>query len=115
MTKAKVLFICSECGGEHLRWQGKCQFCGAWNSLKEVSGPKSANLSEVKRPRKLSDISPNQKERLKSGIEEFDRVLGGGMVGGSVVLLSGSPGVGKSTLLLQVCGRSGQDKNVVYV
>ena len=115
MTKTKVLFICSECGGEHLRWQGKCAFCGAWNSLKEVSGPKSSSFSEIKKPRKLSDISPNQKARLMTGIEEFDRVLGGGVVGGSMVLLSGSPGVGKSTLLLQVCSKVGGDRNVVYV
>jgi len=115
VAKFKVLFICSECGGEHLRWQGKCQFCGAWNSLKEMSSAKSSSSAEPHRPRKLSEITSQKKERLQSGIEEFDRVLGGGLVGGSMVLLSGTPGVGKSTLLLQVCGAVGKEKNVVYV
>lgn len=117
MAKPKILFVCSNCGGEHLRWQGKCQFCGEWNTLREVASSKyQAASNEARKPKKLSEISlTNHDSRLKTGIEEFDRVLGGGIVGGSVVLLSGSPGVGKSTLLLQVAEKIGEKLPTVYV
>jgi len=116
MAKPKVVFVCSECGGEHLRWQGKCQFCGVWNTLKEVSSQKLVGSSrEARKPKKLSEISRTKTSRLKIGFEEFDRVLGAGMVSGSVVLLSGSPGVGKSTLLLQACGKIAEKNPVVYI
>ncbi|NIT03579.1 DNA repair protein RadA [Candidatus Saccharibacteria bacterium] len=116
MAKPKVVFVCSECGGEHLRWQGKCQFCGVWNTLREVTSGKSQVTSgERKKPQKLSKLGTSRAKRTEIGIGEFDRVLGGGLVGGSVVLLSGSPGVGKSTILLQSCGKIAKDSSVVYV
>ena len=116
MPKSKVLFICSECGGEHLRWQGQCQFCRAWNTLREVTSHKSQVTSgEERKPRKLSEISQTRVSRLLTGIGEFDRVLGEGIVPGSAVLLSGPPGIGKSTLLLQVAEKIGKKSPVVYV
>jgi len=115
VAKPKILFICSECGGEHLKWQGKCQFCGQWNTLKEFKSQKSVVSSEKKRPKRLSEISLTKVSKLKVGIDEFDRVLGGGLIPGSVILLSGAPGVGKSTLLLQVSGKVAKGASVVYV
>ena len=116
MPKPKVLFICSECGGEHLRWQGQCQFCREWNTLREVTSHKSQVTSgEARKPKKLSEISQTSVSRLTTGIGEFDRVLGEGIVPGSAVLLSGPPGIGKSTLLLQVAEKIGKNSPVVYV
>ena len=116
MPKSKVLFVCSECGGEHLRWQGQCQFCREWNTLKEVSNHKSGVSSgEPRKPKKLSEITQTAVARLTTGIGEFDRVLGEGIVPGSAVLLSGPPGIGKSTLLLQVAEKIGKKSPVVYV
>jgi DNA repair protein RadA/Sms len=115
MAKSKVLFVCSECGGEHFRWQGQCQFCQEWNTLKEVSSFKSQVSSEARKPKKISEIALTQTARLKTGIEEFDRALGEGIVPGSAVLLSGPPGIGKSTLLLQVAEKIGRKSPVVYV
>jgi DNA repair protein RadA/Sms len=119
VAKPKVVFVCSECGGEHLRWQGKCQHCGQWNTLKEVKTASSSatfgSSAERKKPQKLSKLAVSKSKRTNVGIEEFDRVLGGGMVEGSVLLLSGSPGVGKSTLLLQAAGKIAQNTPVVYI
>ncbi|MEX0587307.1 MAG: ATPase domain-containing protein, partial [Patescibacteria group bacterium] len=116
MPKSKVLFICSDCGGEHFRWQGQCQFCREWNTLKEVTAFKSVNsVTGPRKPKKLSEISQSAVSRIKTGIEEFDRTLGGGIVPGSAVLLSGPPGIGKSTLLLQVAEKIGKKSPVVYV
>lgn len=116
MAKPKIVFVCEKCGGEHLRWQGKCQFCGEWNSLKEVRGQESVVRSkEAKKAKKLSEITLTPVPKLKAGIEEFDRVLGGGFIPGGVILLAGAPGVGKSTLLLQVAGKVGKRQPVVYV
>lgn len=115
MPRSKILFVCAECGGEHFRWQGQCQFCREWNTLKEVSSFKSQVSSEARKPKKISEITLAQTARLQTGIEEFDRVLGGGIAGGSAILLSGPPGVGKSTLLLQVAEKIGKKSPVVYV
>src|SRR3972149_466009 len=116
MPKPKVLFICSECGGEHLRWQGQCQFCREWNTLGEVTSHKSQVTSgEARKPKKLSEISQTSVSRLTTGIGEFDRVLGEGIVPGSAVLLSGPPGIWKSTLLLQVALTIGTRKARVCV
>ena len=122
---AKSVFFCSECGNESPKWLGKCPACGAWNSYVEepkarekgVSGSVRRNLlPEAARPEKLKDISLSEEIRISTGLRELDRVLGGGVVEGSVILIGGDPGIGKSTLLLQICQRLGhQDKKILYV
>ncbi len=112
MAKSKSQFVCSECGYSSTRWMGKCPECNAWNSFVEESlnvGTDSAkakgarSLIKSTKPIKLSDITLDVEDRMMTGIEEFDRVLGGGIMRGSLVLIGGDPGIGKSTLLLQVC------------
>lgn len=116
MAKPKIIFVCEKCGGEHLRWQGQCQFCGEWNTLKEVKSVKSVTpVTEKKKARKISELTADGGKSSASGIKEFDRVLGGGFVPGGVILLAGAPGVGKSTLILQVAGKVGKKRSVVYV
>ncbi len=123
MAKAKNLFYCKECGTETTKWQGQCPGCGQWNTLMEapvVSTGKGktrsvAPFSRVE-PARMKDISLDREERLKTGLTEFDRVLGGGIVAGSLVLVGGDPGIGKSTLLLQMCRElSDQGQKVLYV
>lgn len=109
MAKVKTAFICQECGYQSARWLGKCPTCGKWNSLIEERLDIDINLGEERRlstakPSPISSIKPQPEERFLTGISEFDHVLGGGVVAGSLVLLAGSPGIGKSTLLLQVAG-----------
>ena len=121
-------FFCSECGAETIKWSGKCPNCGAWNSLKEssrVTGKKKKknkiaqlDFAPVERPvmEKLSDVEVEKRARVESRISEFDVTLGGGIVPGSVVLIGGEPGIGKSTLLLQIADRiAAEDLKVVYV
>lgn len=118
--KTKTAYVCNECGAEHMKWQGQCTACQAWNSLSRVSiGPvKEPGLgfagtrSEVKR---LAEVEPEEAVRLPTGFSELDRVLGGGLVAGSVVLMGGDPGAGKSTLLLQVCTGIAEQTEVLYV
>jgi DNA repair protein RadA/Sms len=125
MAKTKTAYVCSECGSDYAKWQGRCDDCGAWNTLSEfrVAGSSSkgnvsqfkgyaGSLSEVKT---LGDIDLSAMPRTSSGLEEFDRVLGGGMVPGSAVLIGGHPGAGKSTLLLQVLCRLAQQQSALYV
>ena len=106
MVKVKAIFICDKCGNETLTWAGKCFSCGSWNTLKEMRGLKSKDRRSSREtdsiPQKLKNISLKNQERIKTGIFEFDRVVGGGIVPGSLVLLAGNPGIGKSTLLLQI-------------
>src|SRR3989304_53898 len=106
MVKVKAIFICDKCGNETLTWAGKCFSCGSWNTLKEMRGLKSKDRRFSREtdsiPQKLKNISLKNQERIKTGIFEFDRVVGGGIVPGSLVLLAGNPGIGKSTLLLQI-------------
>lgn len=119
-NRARTAYVCTECGAEHMQWQGQCTACEAWNTLSRVSvGPiKEPGLgyagtqSQVKR---LSEVEAEDTARLPSGFAELDRVLGGGLVPGSVVLIGGDPGAGKSTLLLQVCTRLALDVPVLYV
>jgi len=118
--KKKTAFFCTECGAMHLRWQGQCKECGAWNSLQEekVVAPsrKSAMPSISAKAVLIPEISGEQDERIKSGVNEFDRTLGGGAVAGSALLIGGEPGIGKSSLLLQAAeGYSRQGINVLYV
>lgn len=122
MARSKTVYICSECGYECGKWNGKCPSCGSWNSLEEVESAVSVKTGSVRKIRNLSDkvlnlsdIDVNKDVRYKTGLEEFDRVLGGGLVKGSIVLLGGTPGIGKSTLLLQVCQHLGKNYSVLYV
>ena len=109
MAKAKTAFVCQECGYQSARWLGKCPTCGKWNSLVEerldidITSREERRLSTAK-PSPISSIKLQPEERFLTGISEFDHVLGGGVTAGSLVLLAGSPGIGKSTLLLQVAG-----------
>ena len=110
MAKEKIVFFCKECGYESTKWLGKCPGCNNWNSFVEEkiranSGGKSNTKYKVGEStvRKLSDIQNTEKNRLDTGYEELNRVLGGGLVEGSLVLLGGEPGIGKSTLVLQIC------------
>ncbi len=103
----RIVWVCSDCGGEHINWSGKCNYCGAWNTLKEVKDAPIAAYSQTKKiePVLLNQIKTDVKERLKSGIEDFDLTMGGGIVKGSVLLLGGQPGIGKSTLIWQVANK----------
>ena len=105
MAKTKTLFVCQACGGSSPKWQGQCPACQAWNtleeSLAETSNHRFQGLSKSVPRQKLLSIDAEDSPRLPTGIEELDRVLGGGLVAGGVVLLGGDPGIGKSTLLLQ--------------
>ncbi len=103
----KTAFVCTSCGAIHPRWQGQCRECGEWNSLAEEQIIKSARKSKntkIEKPQKLSEISLERFSGFKTGISEFDRVLGGSLLPGSSVLLAGEPGIGKSTLILQAAG-----------
>ncbi len=123
MAKTKTVFFCKECGNESPKWIGHCPGCGAWNSYVEESVVVGKNSKSAKdiispdkkaRPVKVQDISSVKETRLDLGSEELNRVLGGGLVPGSIVLLGGEPGIGKSTLLLQVALKL-NDKKVLYV
>ncbi|MEZ5560169.1 MAG: DNA repair protein RadA [Pseudomonadales bacterium] len=118
--KANTAYVCGDCGAEHMKWQGQCSACGAWNSLTRVSiGPISepalGYAGAASQVRVLAEVEAEDVQRLPSGFAELDRVLGGGLVPGSVVLIGGDPGAGKSTLLLQVCTRLAAGSDVLYV
>ena len=123
MAKAKTVYVCQECGGISSKWQGKCTHCGAWNTLQEtIEQPVSAavanrfsHLASSAPVRMLSDIEVRETPRQPTGLAEFDRVLGGGLVPGSVVLIGGDPGIGKSTLLLQALAMLSRAVSVLYV
>ena len=121
MAKAKSVYSCTECGGQVLKWQGQCPHCQAWNTLVETvaEAASTANrfglIAEAGRMQRLSDVEAREEARLPTGVEEFDRVLGGGLVPGAVVLLGGDPGIGKSTLLLQALSVIGGSRKVLYV
>lgn len=115
MPKSKKVYICESCGNESISWAGRCSFCGEWNTLKELtlSLGRNKNLtSAALEVENISDVVIKSNFRIETGISEFDRVLGGGMVPGSVILLGGEPGIGKSTLLLQVCHKI---KETLYI
>ncbi|WP_068637839.1 DNA repair protein RadA [Thauera butanivorans] len=123
MAKARTAFVCSECGGQVARWQGQCPQCQAWNTLVETAitaapatgGRFAALAGETSRLRPLSTLQPREEPRQPTGLDEFDRVLGGGLVAGGVVLIGGDPGIGKSTLLLQALSHLSGAHKVVYV
>jgi DNA repair protein RadA/Sms len=127
MAKIKSVFYCQECGYQSAKWLGKCPDCGTWNSLlEERSAPETGGASRwaaqeiadpaLWAPRAISEILPSSEDRFKTELTEFDRVLGGGIVAGSVVLIGGDPGIGKSTLLLQSLDALGKGRGkVLYV
>ena len=120
--KAKTLFYCTECGNETPKWAGRCSVCGAWNSIVEQPEEKKtagkgrllANVRTVK-AESITDLSSGEEIRFSTGMGELDRVLGGGAVKGSLVLVGGAPGIGKSTLMLQICKKLGEQFRVLYV
>ena len=121
-NKRKTVYCCSECGNETPNWAGRCPACGAWNTLQEVmietgSGKKSASNARAAagKAKPLSELDTLEEIRFATGISEFDRVLGGGAVAGSLVLVGGAPGIGKSTLLLQMCASAGAGRKILYV
>lgn len=121
-NKSKSVYICSECGYESVKWYGKCPQCSEWNTMEEqipvnFSSSTRSKFSKVtiESVKKLNEIDSNIEKRLYTNIKEFDRVLGGGIVEGSLVLLSGDPGIGKSTILLQICQSLGKSKKVLYI
>ena len=124
--KASSKFICRSCGFESAKWLGKCPSCSNWNTMDEVSiseNTKSAYTKPISKtltqdaptPKKLNEIGYNNDIRIKTGNSELDRVLGGGIVEGSMVLVGGDPGIGKSTLLLQICDYLGSNNKVLYI
>lgn len=118
MFKPSKVYVCQKCGVEYMRWMGKCESCGEWNSLIESQKAESARqkmAGQVLKPQNFSEIQSQKFRRAKSGILEFDRVLGGGIVPGSVILISGDPGIGKSTLVLQVASRIADKNTVLYI
>jgi DNA repair protein RadA/Sms len=120
MAKPKTVYSCTECGGQAPKWQGQCPHCGAWNTLVEsVAAPAPTRFQSVvgtrSTVRPLASIVAHDRPRVATGLDEFDRVLGGGLVPGGVVLLGGDPGIGKSTLLLQAGASLGATRKVLYV
>lgn len=121
MAKNKTIFVCSECGNESTKWLGKCPACNSWNSFYEQTiveskgKEKARNAGETAIPQKLSSYVAKETLRTHTGFGELDRVLGGGLVKGSLVLLGGEPGIGKSTLILQICDKIKGEGQVLYV
>ncbi len=119
MAKQKTIYSCTECGGQTLKWQGQCPHCQSWNTLIETIAEKSVSrfspVSEIGQVQNLSTIEAREEPRYPTGVDELDRVLGGGLVQGGVVLLGGDPGIGKSTLLLQTLSHLSSHHAVLYV
>lgn len=121
MAKAKTVFFCTQCGNESPKWQGRCASCGAWNTMEEhIEKPgackiKNSSVGMSRTPRLLTDVDTDSEIRFSTGMGELNRVLGGGAVAGSLVLVGGAPGIGKSTLLLQICNSLCKGRTVLYV
>ena len=122
MVKTKTVFYCTECGNDTPKWQGRCPACGAWNTLQEhIEKPaapgkaKSAPVGRSRQPQSIREVDCDAEIRFSTGMGELDRVLGGGAVAGSLVLVGGAPGIGKSTLLLQICNSLCTGRKVLYI
>ena len=122
MAKVKTVFYCTNCGNETPKWQGRCPACGAWNTIEEhtqkpvaAGKARSAPVGMSRVPQRLQEVDIDSEIRFTTGMNELDRVLGGGAVAGSLVLVGGAPGIGKSTLLLQICTCLCQGRKVLYV
>ena len=122
MAKTKTVFFCTQCGNESPKWQGRCPACGAWNTLEEhIEKPaapgraKAAPVGSSHTPKKLQEVDTGSEIRFSTGMGELNRVLGGGAVAGSLVLVGGAPGIGKSTLLLQICNQLCLERSVLYI
>ena len=122
MAKTKVEFVCRECGASHHQWAGQCLDCKEWNTLEEIvisqataSKPESLKDLPASKVQNLSEIKSQSKDRLSTGLSELDRTLGGGLVDGSVVLIGGDPGIGKSTLILQALATLNEANTTLYV
>lgn len=118
MAKVKTVFVCSSCGYESAKWLGRCPSCNEWSTFYEEKLVKENNDTKERKtvlPKKLQDIQKKDTVRESSGFEELDRVLGGGFVKGSLVLLGGEPGIGKSTLILQICNKVKTEGKVLYI
>lgn len=121
--KSKAVFVCTECGAESPKWSGKCPNCGEWNTMQEelrstqkvTAAVAAAPRNGMPRMQRLADVDPEGEARYPTGMRELDRVLGGGIVRGALMLIGGDPGIGKSTLLLQICHFLGQTLRVLYV
>lgn len=122
MAKTKTIFYCTNCGNESPKWMGRCPGCGAFNTMEEhvekpaaVGKAKSAPVGMSRRPQKITTVDTEGELRFSTGMGELDRVLGGGAVAGSLVLVGGAPGIGKSTLLLQICNSLCSGRRVLYI
>ena len=122
MAKSKTVFVCSDCGYETPKWYGQCPGCGAWNTMEETTpiAPSAAKTRSVAgdtrdHPQPIAEVSESGEVRYDTGISELNRVLGGGLVQGSLVLIGGEPGIGKSTILLQACASFAISRSVLYV
>ena len=121
MAKQKTVYFCSQCGHESSKWMGQCPACKQWNTFTEekVTETKKGGAKSLKTsasPMNISEVTVENEERIPTGIHELDRVLGGGIVKGSLSLVGGDPGIGKSTLLLQVCRNLAEHKvKVLYI
>lgn len=120
MAKSKTVFFCKECGFESAKWLGQCPGCKEWDTFTEEpvvkKSTKTSGIMNNREPELLSNIKAESEHRILSGIDELDRVLGGGIVHGSLVLVGGDPGIGKSTLLLQMCREiTAKSKKVLYI
>lgn len=122
MAKTKTVFFCTSCGYETPKWMGRCPSCGAFNTMEEhvekpaaVGKAKSAPVGQSRRPQRIREVDSDGEIRFSTGMGELDRVLGGGAVAGSLVLVGGAPGIGKSTLLLQICAKLCAERRVLYV
>ena len=117
-SKTKSVYACTECGAESAKWYGRCPSCGAWNSLEEQIQTQSkvgGSSYTAAKVQSIAHIQPNDRQRYHTGLAELDRVLGGGIVRGGLMLIGGDPGIGKSTLLLQICQHLGERHTILYV